>query len=182
MSDPSLAQRLARNLRRLREGRGLTQQQMARLSGLPRATWAHLESGDANPTLAVLNAVAQSFQTSLEELVATPRAACAVQPVAGLPTRVQGQGRVRKLMSDPVMAFDRFELPAGGRMPGVPHAPGTRELLTCEAGEIVLSVSGERFRLAAGDVASFRGDLRHAYANPGKAPSIGYSVVVLGRE
>ena len=40
---------LAANARRLREARGLSQQQMAQLSGIPRPTWASLEAGDANP-------------------------------------------------------------------------------------------------------------------------------------
>jgi hypothetical protein len=33
--------------------------------------------------------------------------------------------------------------------------------------------------LRAGDVLAFRGDQRHAYANPGARPAVGYSVVVL---
>jgi len=33
---------------------GMTQQQLSQLAGIPRPTWANLESGSANPTLAVL--------------------------------------------------------------------------------------------------------------------------------
>jgi len=64
-------------------------------------------------------------------------------------------------------------------MPGVPHTPGTREYLTCETGTIVLVAAGETWRLAPGDVVSFRGDQRHSYSNPGHAAAVGYSVVVL---
>ena len=46
-----VATRLGRNMRTLREGRALTQAQMAKTANLPRATWANLESGAANPTL-----------------------------------------------------------------------------------------------------------------------------------
>ena len=53
-----IAAHLASNVRKLREARGLTQQQMAKLSGVPRPTWANLESGTANPTIAVLARVA----------------------------------------------------------------------------------------------------------------------------
>ncbi|MFI5006004.1 MAG: helix-turn-helix transcriptional regulator, partial [Solirubrobacterales bacterium] len=45
-----IAARLAENLRHLREARSLTQEQVARLAGIPRATWGHLETGAANPT------------------------------------------------------------------------------------------------------------------------------------
>jgi transcriptional regulator with XRE-family HTH domain len=67
------AAHLAANVRRLREGRGLSQQQMARLSGIPRPTWASLESGSANPTLAVLTRAAGALQVSIEELIGPPR-------------------------------------------------------------------------------------------------------------
>ena len=53
-----LSLRLGRSVRQLRERRGLTQEQMARLAGLPRATWTHIESGGGNPTLSVLDRVA----------------------------------------------------------------------------------------------------------------------------
>ena len=183
MDELPLGERLGRNVLQLREARGMTQQQMAKLARVPRATWAHLESGAANPTLAVLDAVARALQVSLEELVATPRASAEHHPMGTLRTRLQGQGRVRKLLPDPIpgMEIDRFELPPGGKMPGVPHTPGTREYLTCELGELVLVAAGERYRLATGDVVSFRGDQRHSYANPGTRPAVGYSVVVLAR-
>jgi transcriptional regulator with XRE-family HTH domain len=181
MADATLATRLGRNLRQLREARGLTQEQMARLAGLPRATWGHLESGSANPTLAVLHKAAAALQVPLEELMAPARSLGRFYPKAALSLRRQGDGAVRKLLPDPIpgVLFDRMEIPAGGRIPGVPHMPGTREYLTCEAGQIVLSVSGESFTLGPGEVVVFRGDQRHSYHNPGTRVAVGYSVVLL---
>ena len=49
MADP-VSPHLARNIRQLREARALTQEQCSRISGVPRPTWANLESGGANPT------------------------------------------------------------------------------------------------------------------------------------
>jgi len=43
----------------------------------------------------------------------------------------------------------------------------------------VLAVGGEQWRLAPGDVMTFRGDQRHSYANPAARPAVGYSVVLL---
>jgi transcriptional regulator with XRE-family HTH domain len=176
-----LGERIARNLKQLREARGLTQEQLAKIAGVPRATWTNLESGSANPTLSVLHRAAGALQVTIEELLSSPRAACEFFPLGTLPQRTQGQARIRKLLPHPIpgMEMDRIELPPGGRMPGVPHTPGTREYLTVEAGEIVLSAAGERWHLHAGDVIAFRGDQRHAYANPGEEVAVGYSVVVL---
>lgn len=176
-----LADRLARNIRQLRLARGLTQQQMARLCGLPRATWSNLESGGANPTLSVLHRVSLALQVPIEELVATERAQAKFYPRDSLPARLRGQVSVRSLLPDkiPGTTIERLELPVGSRMIGVPHTPGTREYLCCEAGQIELVASGEAYRLGVGDVVVFRGDQRHSYANIGKAVAVGYSVVLL---
>jgi transcriptional regulator with XRE-family HTH domain len=183
MANEDLGDRIARNVKQLREARGLTQEQIARLANVPRATWTNLESGEANPTLAVLHRAAGALQVTIEELLATPHAACQFFPLGTLPSRTQGQARVRRFLPDaiPGMEMDRIELPPGGRMPGVPHTPGTREYLTCETGEIILVAAGESWHLHAGDVIAFRGDQRHSYSNPGTHVAVGYSVVVLAR-
>ena len=178
-----IASRLAKNIKQLREARGLTQQQMAKLSEIPRATWAHLESGVANPTLGILHRAALALQVSIEELISTPRAQARFYARDTLPTRSPGQVVVRKLLPDPIpgMEIDRLEIQPAGKMTGVPHTPGTREYLTCESGEILLVVAGERWSLTPGDVVVFRGDQRHSYHNPGARPAVGYAVVVLAR-
>ena len=182
MAEP-VAEHLGRNIRQLREARGLTQLQMARLAELPRATWANLESGAANPTLSVLHRVAEAFQVTLEELVATPRSGVAFYAAGSLPVKVRGAGRLHKLLPDtvPGMEMDRIELPPRCTITGVPHTPGTREYLTCERGAIVLVAAGERWTLGPGDVVAFRGDQKHSYTNPAAEAAVGYSVVVLAR-
>lgn len=178
-----VATRLGRNVRTLREARGMTQAQMAKLADLPRATWTNMESGAANPTLAVLDRVATAFQVTIEELVAAPRSEARHYPRDEVVTKLRGAATVRKLLPDPIpgMEIDRFELPPRAKMAGVPHTPGTREYLTCEAGEVLLVASGEEYRLRPGDVVAFRGDQRHSYANPGARTAVAYSVVVIAR-
>jgi transcriptional regulator with XRE-family HTH domain len=172
---------LGRNVRQLRQARGLTQAQVARLAGVPRATWSNLESGLANPTLDVLRKVAQALQLSIEELLSRPRAPTRLYLRDDLPVRSPHGATVRRLLPDkvPNLELERIELPRGVRMPGVPHTPGTREYLTCELGELELAVAGDTFRLHPGDVAVFRGDQRHSYFNPGAKLAVGYSVVIL---
>lgn len=177
----SAAENLAKNLKRLRQIRGLTQDKLAKLSNLPRPTWANLESGSANPTLVVLMRVASTLQVSLEELISEPREEIRFFPADEVPTQKRGLARIRKMLPEglPGVEFDRMELPTGVRMAGVPHRSGTREYLTCEAGRISLSVAGDTFDLTPGDVVVFKGDQRHSYANLGSRLAVGYSVVLL---
>lgn len=181
MADTALPARLAANLRQLREARGLTQAQAAKLAGLPRPTWTTLESGSANPTLAVLVRAASALHLSLEELVGPPRETGRVYRAESLRARRRGAATVRDLLPEKIagMALERIELPRGAAMNGIPHTPGTREYLACERGRIELSADGQAFALEAGDVVVFHGDQRHAYRNVGAETAVGYSVVVM---
>jgi transcriptional regulator with XRE-family HTH domain len=180
----SLTANLAGNLRAVRERRGLTQSQLARLSGIPRSTVANIETGISNPTLSVLARLAAALRLSLEELLSAPRAPCRLYPRGTLPVESRGKGgrvRVHKLLPHPIpgMEIDRLELAPRERFAGVPHRPGTQEYLTCETGSLTLWVSGQRFDLSPGDVATFPGDQRHSYQNDGDTTAVGFSVVTL---
>ena len=181
MAEPSdvLSGRLGTNIRELRERRGLSQHKMAQLAGIPRPTWGNLESGTANPTLAVLTRVAGALQVRLEELLAPPRGTGRLHPAATLAERKRGAVSIRRLLPEPLpgLEIERMELPPGTAFAGIPHTAGTREYLTCESGAIELATTGDKFTLAPGDVVVFRGDQRHGYRNAGKGVAVAYSVV-----
>jgi quercetin dioxygenase-like cupin family protein len=115
----------------------------------------------------VLDKVATALQVPIEELTSAPRASGRLYPKAALRIRRQGDGAVRQLLPDPIpgVVIERMEIPPGGRIPGVPHMPGTREYFTCESGEVVLAVGGTPWTVGPGDVLAFRGDQRHSYRN-----------------
>jgi transcriptional regulator with XRE-family HTH domain len=176
----SVGAHLAANVRRLREARGLSQQQMARLAGMPRPTWASLEAGSANPTLHVLGRAAGALSVSIEELIGPPRTAARRYAAGEWPEKRRQGARIRPLLPEaiPGLEIARMELAPGGQLVGVPHTPGTREYLTCETGRIELVASGERWQLGAGDALVFRGDQRHAYRNlDAHRPAVAISVV-----
>lgn len=177
----NVASHIAKNMKQLREARNLSQDQMSKLSGVPRPTWAHIESGEANPTLNVLLKISTALQVSLDELLGEPREACKFFPAGSLPVKRRGDAFIRKLLPEglPGVEFDRMEIPAASRMAGIPHRAGTREYLTCEQGQLVLNVSGDVYTLSPGDVVVFRGDQKHSYSNVGKAIAVGFSVVLL---
>jgi transcriptional regulator with XRE-family HTH domain len=175
---------LAANVRRLREARGLSQQQMARLAGIPRPTWASLEAGAANPTLAVLERSAAALSVSIEELIGPPRTAARLFAAGQTPEKRRQGARIRPLVPEAIPGLEivRMELAPGGQLGGIPHTPGTREYLTCESGRIELVASGERWELGPGDALVFRGDQRHSYRNlDARRPAIAISVVCFAR-
>ena len=175
------AENLARNLRALREARGLSQQQMAKLAGVPRATWSNLETGGGNPTLGVLLRVAASLQTTVDELLGAPRSEIRLVERRSLAARVRGGVRIERVLPDaiPGLIIERMDLPAGSVLVGIPHTPGTREYLTCASGSLELVTAGKVWTLGEGDVLVFQGDQRHSYRCVGARTATAYAIVVL---
>ena len=182
---PGTAAHLARNLVSLRHARGLTQGTLAKAAAVPRSTIANLESGEGNPSLAVLVKVASALGVPIDELLASPRAAVRRWKAADLSTRERGRGvTTRALVPEPVPdeMMDLMDFAPGAVMGGTPHLPGTREFFTCLSGSVNLIVAGERYALAEGDVLAFPGNLPHSYQNADPLrPARGVSVVVLAK-
>lgn len=180
--EEAIARYIAQNIKQLRQSRNLTQEQLSRLSGVPRPTWSNLESGGANPTVSVLVKVAGALQVPVEELISPPKAIAKFYRAESIPKHRRGGVLIRKLLPDHLqgLELDRMELSAGAQMAGVPHRMGTREYLACESGRVELTVSGEMYELSPGDVVVFRGDQKHSYANRGAKEAVAYSAVILG--
>lgn len=183
--DAATARHLARNLVSLRHTRALTQDGLAKAAAVPRSTIANLESGDGNPSLAVLVKVAGALGVPIDELLASPRAMVRRWSAAEVASRQKGRGvRIRALVPEPVPdeMMEVMDFAPGAVMAGTPHLPGTREFFTCLDGRVNLMVAGERYALAAGDVLAFPGNLPHSYQNAdAQATARGVSVVVLAK-
>lgn len=179
MSPEITAENLARNMRALREARGLSQVQLAQVSGIPRATWGNLESGGGNPTLSVLVRVAAALQTTVEELLAPAREQGRLVKEADLTVRVKSGVRIQSVLPDlvPGLIIERMDIPPGGVLTGLPHTPGTREYITCESGAMELVTAGATWSLERRDVVAFRADQKHAYRNVSRRPAVAYAIV-----
>ncbi len=174
-----LSHNLAANLRRLRENLGLSQQQVANNAGIPRPTWANLESGEANPTISVLTKVAAALNVDVESLLRPPASVVRIVPAESLPSKRRGKVSVRSLLPEPMVGLEleRLVLPVATQLHVAPHARGSRKYATCEVGEIELVVMGVAHPGRAGDVLVCRGDQPHTFRNVGRSPAVVYCVV-----
>jgi len=186
MDEPDIAgANLARNLAGLRHARRLTQEALAAAAALPRSTIANLESGGANPSLAVLVKVAAALGVPIDELLAAPRAKVRRWSADDVGSRQRGRGVTeRPLVPEPVPEemMSVLDFAPGAALGGTPHLPGTREYFTCLEGAVRITVAGEAHELAAGDVLAFPGNLPHSYHNPdARRAARGISVVVFAK-
>ncbi|MEL6349599.1 MAG: helix-turn-helix domain-containing protein [Myxococcota bacterium] len=183
MSDAdALAANLARNLRHHREMRRYTQQRLSDVSGVPRPTISMLESGSANPTLAVLARVARALQIPLEELLGPPRHFGQHYAVTDLATREKRGILFRDVLPDglPGITLERVAFPPRGRVTGIPHTKGSREYLIVERGVVVLRTEHQQWTVHAGEVVIYRGDQSHGYHNPSDEEAVAYTMIVPG--
>jgi len=177
---------IALNLVGVRRAKGISQSQLARLSGLTRASIALMESGSSNPSLESLVKLSLCLRISIDELIASPKAECQLIKAQDIPAqrRLRSGVELRKLLPDPIPAteIDELTLAPNSTLTGSPHVQGTREYFTCLRGEIAIAVLGEVHRLETGDVLSFPGDKPHSYKNVGRSAAQGISVVLFASE
>ena len=65
----SEAQKLGKNLKRIRTKKGITQGDIVRSLGMDRAFISNIENGKTNPTLATITKIAKAIGVSVGELM-----------------------------------------------------------------------------------------------------------------
>jgi transcriptional regulator with XRE-family HTH domain len=158
-ADPSsLDRQIGAGLRRLRQERGWSLEQVAERSGVSRASLSRLENGDVSATAQVLGKLAAAYGLTasrlLHRLEGSGRALMRrnEQPV----WQDSSNGFARRVVSPPgePLAGEVIEaqIPAGIRIGyDAPPRPGLEHHLVMLEGALTLHVEGESHALRAGD-------------------------------
>ncbi|MGA8117497.1 MAG: XRE family transcriptional regulator [Actinocatenispora sp.] len=160
---------LAANLRRLRTAAGLSVVELARRSGISRATLTQLETAGGNPTLETLYALANNLGMPLADLIAdaTPTH----------PTRILRQGDGphaggsvvdawllhQSRTGDMSVEIYALTMRGGATQLSEPHPPGTREHLHLHSGRVRVGPADDPVELDAGDYVDHAADVPHLY-------------------
>lgn len=164
----TLAETVARNLKRVRSARAMSLSALARTSGVARATLYQLEAGAGNPTLDTLFAVASVLGVALSELV-TDTEPPPVQVIrAGEGAKITGPSAVAHLLrrfthGSGVLELYDLSVLAGRVTHGHEHPRGVFEHVLVTSGSIRTGPEDEPVVLASGDYICFRADRPHVY-------------------
>lgn len=151
---------LAANLRRLRVARHLSLSQLARATGVSKATLSGIERGRANPTVETLAALAGELRVAVGELLEPPELAPVQIVRAAAAARPQEPGwRVLDLGLDGDLEVVELSLAPGQVERLEPRAAGSRTLLHVIQGKPIAGPVDRVSELAAGDYASFPADV-----------------------
>jgi len=172
ISEPVLDAVVAENLRKLRQARGISLDQLASLTGLSRALLGQLENGRTSPSVSLVWKLARAFDVHFSALLGTAdRKDTCVLREAKAKRLVSPDGRFSSralydLGEKPPAEFYELHLAAHSREDALPHQPGTRENLIVTSGRLELELPGERLELGVGDAIVFTADVPHSYVNP----------------
>jgi len=154
MTNESIRSRVGEALRRARETRGLSVSELARTSGIAKATLSGLETGDANPTLETLWALTAALGVSLGELVDPPRPSLTVVR-AKEGVVVRGEAVIGRLVSSFEVGSERHEIlecqVRRRRQISPAHARGVTEHLLVTAGRLRVGPVDAPEELGPGD-------------------------------
>jgi transcriptional regulator with XRE-family HTH domain len=155
------------NLKRLRAERTLSLSDLARASGVAKATLSALEGGRGNPTLETLSALAAALQVPMGDLItaADPEPVTVVRADEG--TDIRGTANDLRLVArfTPGGTVEVYEAswPKRSTRNAGGHGPGTREHVFVTRGGLKVGPVGREVGLAGGDYATFAADDPHIY-------------------
>ncbi|WP_329362317.1 helix-turn-helix domain-containing protein [Streptomyces sp. NBC_00669] len=164
-----LNEQVGRRLRALREERRLSLSELARRSGVGKATLSELEGGRRNPTLETLYALTTALGTPLSSVLADPLSSLLTP--GGARAHASGEA-VTALLTErhesPVAITDvfRIHIRAGAVQRSDPHLPGTREHLYVLSGTAVVGEPAAPVTAGPGGYAHWRADRAHLYSAP----------------
>lgn len=154
------------NLRKIRNGAGMSLSKAADLTGVSKAMLGQIERGESSPTIATLWKIAKGFHLPLSALIGELDAA---QPDPAEPFKtVQFPGSIAvKIVFpfDPELGGETFRisLTPGQNHASQPHESGVVEEVFVLTGDMEVLRDGDWVALGAGEGIRFQADQPHGY-------------------
>lgn len=164
---------IAENLKRLREERKLSLDNVSKLSGVSKSMLGQIERNEVNPTVTTVWKISNGLKISFTQLMSRPETEIEIIDKANIQPLVEDNGKVRNF---PLFPFDitrRFELftveiDENGLLNSEAHPQGTQEFITVFSGEVTIHTNNEIFVVPTGTSMRFKADSPHVYHNSGK--------------
>lgn len=163
---------IAENLKKLREDRKLSLDNVAKLTGVSKSMLGQIERSEVNPTVSTVWKISNGLKISFTQLMSRPEADIELVDKSEIQPLIEDDGRLRNY---PVFPFDstrRFEMysleiDCGGHLSAEAHPQGTQEFITVFSGEMTIIINNENFVVTTGNSVRFKADTQHEYKNTG---------------
>ncbi|MFZ5960884.1 helix-turn-helix domain-containing protein [Pseudomonas sp. QL9] len=167
---PSVLVHVADNVKNLRRAADLSQDALAKSSGVSRRMLVGIEAGDTNVSLATLDRIAAALDVTFADLVRPPQTVdlARVDAVAWVGRSPQSRGTL--LASTPASRqaeLWHWSLAPGEHYRSEPDAEGWHDMVYVIEGSLTLEIDGERVQVEAGGFHVFKSNRPFAYHNLG---------------
>lgn len=170
----SLSAAIGGRVKRERQARQWTLDQLAETAGVSRRAVVNVEQGAANPSVGTLLRISDALGIGLPTLVEPP----GPRPVkvtragdgAALWTGKAGGRGVLVAGTEPPDVVELWDwlLEPGESHESEAHVVGTKELVQVQQGQVAIIIGGQDVVLDTGDAVTFPGDAAHSYRNDSK--------------
>jgi transcriptional regulator with XRE-family HTH domain len=158
------------NIKRIRNEKKLSLDELSRLSGVSKSMLAQIERGDGNPSLSTLWKIANGMKVPFNVLIDRQNEPFEVVRISEVDPVLENKGAVRNYSVFPDDINRHFsiyylQVDPGNAWQAEPHMKGTVEYVTVFRGSLEITVEGQEFILNQGDSLCFKADVPHAYRN-----------------
>lgn len=165
---------VARNLKKIREDRKLSLDNVAQMTGVSKSMLGQIERGESNPTVTTVWKIANGLKISFTELIKSTQENTVIIQQETIEPLIEDNGKYKIYPFFPYESEREFEMYSveiekGGYLSAEPHREGTEEFITVFDGELTIRVNNEEYTVTKGDSIRFKADKPHMYHNSGNS-------------
>lgn len=169
-------------LKKIRHQRGMSLDDIAKLTDVSKAQLAQMEKGESNPTVSTMWKIADGLKISFSSLLQPPKSTVKKISSSEIPFLTEDEGRYRVFSIIPYSPdrgweLYRIELDPHCSYESVAHMDGVEESLTVVNGQLKIILEAEEVKLESGDTLVFSGSQTHRYTNTGETMSVIHLII-----
>ncbi|QHW30955.1 helix-turn-helix domain-containing protein [Paenibacillus rhizovicinus] len=165
--------KLGKNLKAVRQTRGLSLDKVSELTGVSKAMLGQIERGETSPTISTIWKIANGLRLSFTSLIEKPPGEVAVVAKQDIEPLLEEDGKFRSYPMfpfDPSKKFEAYavEMDQGSTHASEAHSPGVEEYVLVSFGTLVVDIQNTSYHVNEGDAVRFAADQPHIYRNAGE--------------
>lgn len=173
---------LGQQLKMIRQQRGMSLDDIAKLTDVSKAQLAQMEKGESNPTVSTIWKIADGLKISFSSLLQPPRLNAKKISPTDIPFLTEDEGRYRVFSIIPYdpkrgWEFYRIEMDPLCSYESAPHLKGVEESLTIVDGQLKIILESEQVDLLKGDTLVFSGNQTHRYVNNSEETTVIHLII-----
>ena len=161
---------IGKKLKEIRVMKGLSLEDVAKLTGVSKAMLGQIERGVSNPTVSTLWKIATGLKVSFSFFIEDQRNEIELVEKSGIQPIMEENGQMNLFPFynfQSVKNFEIFqiELEPGCKHCSLPHSQGVEEYIFVIEGELIMEVSTSKYTLTRSSSLRFDGNVPHTYSN-----------------